>query len=139
MTMEDIAGQPGIEAENHHITAAERRRHPRTFSRTTCLVKTRDGVHEYVVRNLSVSGALLTAGPKLGEGYPLTIVLRIPLYPEVSVAARVVRNGVDDDDLPYMGVEFVHKSDQTEDHIQAALLSELERSRSDGKIADILD
>jgi hypothetical protein len=127
------------EVETHHITAAERRRHPRTFSRTTCLVKTRDSVHEYIVSNLSVSGALLTAGPPLGEGYPLMIVLRIPLYPEVTVHARVIRCGVDDDELPYIGVEFIHKSDQTEDHIQAALLSELERSRSDGRIADILD
>ncbi len=137
--MDEFAGHTSTEAQTHHLTAAERRRHPRTFSRTTCIVKTRDGVHEYVVSNLSVSGALLTAGPKLGEGYPLSIVLRIPLYPEVTVAARVVRNGVDDDGVPYMGVEFVHRSDQTEDHIQAALLSELERSRSDGRIADILD
>jgi hypothetical protein len=135
--VEQIAGHPDV--ETHHITDAERRRHPRTFSRTTCLVKTREGLREYVVSNLSVSGALLIGGPPLGEGYPLTIVLRIPLYPEVTVAARVVRNGVDEADAPYMGVEFVHKTDQTEDHIQSALLSELERSRSDGRIADILD
>jgi hypothetical protein len=127
------------EVGEHHITPEERREHPRTFSRTTCLVKTRDAVHEYLVRNLSVSGALLTAGPKLGEGYPIVITLRIPLYPEVKVPARVVRTGVDDDGVPYIGVHFIHKSDQTEDHIQSALLSELERSRTDGKIADILD
>ena len=134
--MEELATTESIE---HHITPAERREHPRTFSRTTCLVKTRDAVHEYLVRNLSVSGALLVAGPKLGKGYPIVITLRIPLYPEVKVPARVVRNGVDDDDVPYIGVQFCHKSDQTEDHIQSALLSELERSRTDGKIADILD
>ena len=135
--MEELA-QEVIEAE-HHITPAERRRYPRTLSRTTCLVKTRNDVVEYLVRNLSVSGALLTAGPKLGKGYPLVVVLRIPLYPEVKVPARVVRNGVDDDGVPYMAVQFVHKSDQTEDHIQSALLSEIERSKTDGRIADVLD
>ena len=70
--MEQIAGHPDV--ETHHITDAERRRHPRTFSRTTCLVKTREGVREYVVSNLSVSGALLIGGPPLGEGYPLDVL-----------------------------------------------------------------
>ena len=48
-----------------------------------------------------------------------------------------IRVGTDEDGNPALGIEFVHRSDVTEDHIQAALLSELERSRPDGCISDI--
>lgn len=115
-----------------------RREHQRIQSNTTCLVKTRSGMFECRVRNLSVSGALLTDGPRLQRGCPLVIALRIPLYPEVRIPAKVVRNGVDDEGRPFMGIAFIHRTDVTEDHIQAALLSELERSRTDGCIADVL-
>ncbi len=116
----------------------DRRAHPRVDSDTRCVVKTRVGMHEYGVRNLSVSGALLTGGPRLRKRCPLVVLLRVPLYPEVRIPARVVRIGTDEDGSPFVGIEFVHQSDITEDHIQAALLSELERSRTNGCIADVL-
>ena len=37
-----------------------------------------------------------------------------------------------------LDVEFKHVDDRTEDHIQSALLSEIERSVTDGRIADIV-
>ncbi len=116
----------------------DRREHARVCSNIRCVVKTRGGMSEYGVADLSVSGALLTEGPRLRDRCPLIVLLRVPLYPEVRVPARVVRNGVDDAGRPTLGIEFVHTSDVTEDHIQSALLSELERSRSDGRIADVL-
>lgn len=116
----------------------ERRVHPRVDSDTHCVVKTRAGMYEYRVRNLSVSGALLTGGPPLHERCPMVVILRVPLYPEVRILARVVRTGSDEDGTESVGIEFVHRSDITEDHIQAALLSELERSRTNGRIADVL-
>lgn len=120
------------------MTAEDRRRHPRTLSRTTCSVTTRHGVDEYTVRNLSVSGALLTGGPLHAIDTPLQVVLHMPLYPEVRVAGRVARRGRDEDGVVFLGVEFHHRGEVTEDHIQSALLSEIERSQTDGKIADLL-
>lgn len=113
---------------------AERRRHPRTISHTTCLLRARSGVYEYVVRNLSVSGALLIGGPVLGRGMPVQVELHIPLYPDFRVWARVLRRGTMDDGTPFIAIAFAHDSDTTEDHIQSALLSELERSHTHGII-----
>lgn len=120
------------------IPIVDRREHARVCSNIRCVVKTRDGMDEYGVADLSVSGALLTGGPRLRDRCPVIVLLRVPLYPQVRIPGRVVRTGVDDEGRPALGVEFVHSSDVTEDHIQAALLSELERSRSDGSIADVL-
>lgn len=115
----------------------DRRDHVRAPSDIRCIVKTRQGMSEYRVADLSVSGALLTGGARLRDRCPLIVLLRVPFYPEVRVPARVVRVGTDEDGNPALGIEFVHRNDVTEDHIQAALLSELERSRPDGCISDI--
>ncbi len=120
------------------MTPADRRRHPRTLSHTTCTVKTRHGVDDFTVRNLSSSGALLIGGPVHGLETPVQILLHMPLYPDVRVSGRVVRQGRDDDDQPFIGIEFDNHGDVTEDHIQSALLSEIERSQTNGKISDLL-
>ena len=115
------------------LTKSERRKHPRTISHTTCEVRTRDGSCEFQVRNLSAAGALLSDGPLLPEGKKVLVVLRVPLYPEIEVWARIRRRGRDEDGAPLLGIEFLH-DDVTEDHIQSALLSELERSHTHGII-----
>jgi hypothetical protein len=119
------------------LTPAERRKHPRTLSRTTATLKYRQRSSDYEVRNLSVAGALLTGGPELAVGTAVRTRLHLPLYPDVEVPAKVVRRGVDEDGAPCIGLEFHHRNDITEDHIQAALLSELERSQTHGRIADL--
>jgi hypothetical protein len=119
-------------------TTTERRRHPRTISHTTAVVKTRHALQEYTVSNLSVSGALLTGGPPLPERAVVTMILRLPLYPDIRIGARVVRCERAEH-AHQLGVSFVHVSDQTEDHIQSALLSELERSQTHGVIPTFLD
>jgi hypothetical protein len=111
----------------------ERRRHPRTISHTTAVVKTKTMLCTYTVSNLSVGGALLIDGPALPERSVVQVILRLPLYPDIRVPARVVRCDRDADGVR-LGVTFVHTSDRTEDHIQAALLSELERSQTHGII-----
>jgi hypothetical protein len=116
------------------LTSADRRRHPRTLSHTTAMLTRRGFRHEYEVCNLSVAGALLRGGPELQVGTIVGLVLHMPLYPEIKVSARVARRGLDDDDVACLGVEFLHTSDVTEDHIQAALLSEIERSQTHGMI-----
>lgn len=128
-------------AEHNHLTPAERRKYPRTLSYTTATLqrpaKGGHRKHDYEVRNLSVCGALLTGGPLLEVGTTVYTKLHLPLYPDVEVRAKVVRRAVDEDGAQCMGLEFQHRSDVTEDHIQAALLSELERSQTHGRIADI--
>jgi hypothetical protein len=129
--------QQQITEDQEHVpplSTRERRKHPRTVSHTTCELRTKDGACEYQVRNLSVSGALLGDGPFLPEGKKVLVVLRIPLYPEIEVWAKVRRRCRDDDGAPVLGIEFVHVTDVTEDHIQSALLSELERSHTHGII-----
>ena len=119
-------------------TTTERRRHPRTISHTTAVVKTSRSLREYTVSNLSVSGALLVDGPPLAEGAIVQIILRLPLYPDIRIPARVIRCERGDARCQ-IGVAFLHTTDQTEDHIQAALLSELERSQTHGIIPTFLD
>ena len=120
------------------MTAQDRRLYPRTLSHTCCTVKAPDRVERYSVRNLSVCGALLIDGPLLPNKTKLVISLHMPLYPDVHVHAKVVRRGRDDEGRPFMGLAFDHRGDDSEDHIQAALLSEIERSGAHGRIADIL-
>jgi hypothetical protein len=117
--------------------AADRRQHPRTLSHTEATVSTRRGIFHYTVSNLSVAGALLVDGPPLMEGDHIEITLRLPLYPEFRVPARVVHVRGDRDDVA-LGIAFEHADDRTEDHIQSALLSEIERSQTEGRIADVL-
>jgi hypothetical protein len=119
------------------LSAAERRKYPRTLSHTTATLRHGNERQDYEVRNLSVCGALVTGGKEFAVGTVVTTELHLPLYPDVQVAAKVVRRTVDDDGVRCLGLEFHHKSDVTEDHIQAALLSELERSQTHGIIADL--
>jgi hypothetical protein len=119
------------------LSARERRRYPRTLSQVDAVVRTRDGCGRYVVSNLSVCGAMLTQGPLLSLDTIAEIDLRVPENPQIRVMARVTREGINDDGARFMGVEFLHSSDETEDLIQAALLDEIERSQTSGRIEDL--
>jgi hypothetical protein len=110
-------------------TEVERRQHRRAVSNTTAHVKTTRSLIKYAVRNLSVGGALLTDGPPLPAGTLVEVVIHVPLYPEIRVKARVVHRVDTLDGDKCTGIAFLHQNDVTEDHIQAALLSELERGR----------
>lgn len=115
-------------------TESDRRHHRRAVSNTTAHVKTRETLIEYTVRNLSVGGALLTDGPPLREGTLVEVVIHVPLYPEIRVPARVVHRVDTLDGDKCTGLAFLHQNDVTEDHIQSALLSELERSAVTGTL-----
>lgn len=112
-------------------------RHPRTLSPTEAVVATRRGVFDFVVSRLSVGGATLVGHQSLVEGMHVDVILRLPLYPEVRIAAEVVRCTTEGDGVE-VDVVFMHVDDRTEDHIQSALLSEIERSQTGGRIADIV-
>jgi hypothetical protein len=110
----------------------ERRRHPRNVSNTTAIVRTGDKEVKYVVRNLSVGGTLLSDGPPLPEGLAVEVEIHVPDYPTIEVKARVVHHVNTLDGAKCNGLAFLHASQITHDHIRAALLSELERSRAMG-------
>ena len=126
-----------VEQELPGLSAAERRRYPRTLRQVDAVVRTPNGGGRYMVSNLSVCGALLTQGPPLSLDTIAEIDLHIPQHPQIRVMARVTREGINDEGERFMGVEFLHSSDETEDLIQAALLDEIERSQTDGRIADL--
>jgi hypothetical protein len=119
------------------LSDRERRRYPRTLSQVDAVVRTRDGCGRYMVSNLSVCGAMLTQGQPLSLDTITEIDLHIPETPQIRVLARVTREGLDDDGARFMGVEFLHSSDETEDLIQAALLGEIERSQTSARIVDL--
>jgi PilZ domain len=118
-------------------TTTSQKRHPRTLSHTEAVVKTRQGIFHYDVSNLSASGALLTGEPALRDGERVEVILQLPLYPEVRVQANVIRCQRHDG-VAEIALGFVHVDDRTEDHIQSALLSEIERSQTEGRIADVM-
>jgi hypothetical protein len=126
-----------IEQDLPGLSAQERRRYPRTLSQVDAVVRTRNGCGRYMVSNLSVCGALLTQGPPLTLDTIVEIDLHIPMHPQIRVMARVAREGILDEGVRYMGLEFLHSSDETEDLIQAALLDEIERSQTGGRITDL--
>lgn len=123
--------------EQPGLSERERRRYPRTLSQVDAVVRTRNGCGRYMVSNLSVCGALLTQGEPLSLDTIAEIDLQIPQHPQIRVMARVTREGINDEGERFMGVEFLHSSDETEDLIQAALLDEIERSQTGGRIADL--
>jgi hypothetical protein len=127
-----------IEQDLPGLSAQERRRYPRTLSQVDAVVRTRNGCGRYMVSNLSVCGALLTQGPPLTLDTIVEIDLHIPAHPQIRVMARVAREGLLDEGVRYMGLEFLHdSSDETEDLIQAALLDEIERSQTHGLITEL--
>ncbi|MCA9708393.1 MAG: PilZ domain-containing protein [Myxococcales bacterium] len=128
-----VVGEPS----QPNISARERRRYPRTLSHVEAVVRTRNGCGRYEVRNLSVCGALLTVGPQLALDTIVEVDLYVAEHPPIRVMARVAHLGVHDAGQPYLGVEFLHRSDETEDEIQALLLDDIERSQTQGRIADL--
>jgi hypothetical protein len=116
----------------------ERRRHPRTLSHTEAVVHDGRHIMRYVVSNLSVGGGLLIGPSPLQVGTRVDVILQLPLYPEVRVHGDVIRCTTNDDGEVEIAMSFVHHDDRTEDHIQSALLSEIERSQTQGQIADVM-
>jgi hypothetical protein len=80
---------------------------------------------EFAVANLSASGALLIGSSELSRGDTVLLRLEAPGCTPVRVHARVVRGG-DGDGVNALAVEFRHRSPDTEDAIQDAVLLALE-------------
>ncbi len=91
----------------------------------TATAVTASSIHQFVVDDLSVNGACLRGVSSLPRRRLFDIIVRVPFYPPIRVRARVVNN-----QGTATNVRFVHEFDFTEDQIQAALLSELERRQA---------
>lgn len=84
-----------------------------------------EDVAEFLVVNLSASGALLIGSSRLSRGDTALLRLDAPGCNSVCVHVRIVRGG-DEDGVNAIAVEFRHKSPDTEDAIQNVVLSTLE-------------
>ncbi len=110
----------------------ERRANARTdVQATAAWVRAGADVAVFEVANLSASGALLIGSSVLARGDTVLLRLDAPGCGPVHVRARVVRGG-DGDGVNAVAVEFRHRSPDTEDAIQNAVLVALEaRARID--------
>lgn len=80
---------------------------------------------KFLVANLSASGALLIGASELERGDTALFRAELPGTRPVVVPARVLRGGIGDG-VEALAVEFRHRSPDTEDAIQDAVLFALE-------------
>jgi hypothetical protein len=105
----------------------ERRAHRRVDLPATAVLL-RGGVDagRYIVQNLSAAGALLTGGGRVPPGSAVQLRLEINGHEPVVVHGRVLRSAATVADMCALAVSFRHRSPDTEDAIQQAVLDALE-------------
>lgn len=85
----------------------ERRRFPRIEVAATVLAMAPQGfVGSYLVRNLSLGGALLSGGPALARLQTAKLLFQIPGRPSVGLSARIVRHDRSETGEHLFGVAF---------------------------------
>ena len=105
----------------------ERRSHRRADLPATAVL-VRGGVDSgrYVVQNLSAAGALLTGDASVELGAQVELRLEFSDHTPVRVRGRVVRRAETVAEMVVLAVAFRHRSPDTEDAIQQAVLDSLE-------------
>jgi hypothetical protein len=105
----------------------ERRAHSRAELPATAVLL-RGGVDagRYIVQNLSAAGALLTGDADVDVGSPVELRLEIGSRGPVIVKGRVIRRAKTISNLVALAISFRHRSPDTEDAIQQAVLDALE-------------
>jgi hypothetical protein len=105
----------------------ERRTHRRMdLSATAVLLKSGVDTRRYIVQNLSAAGALLTGEGDVASGSEVVLRLEIHGHAPVVVRGRIVRRAETVANMVAMAVSFRHRSPDTEDAIQQAVLDALE-------------
>jgi hypothetical protein len=105
----------------------ERRAHSRAeLPAAAVLLRVGVDAGRYVVQNLSAAGALLTGDADVAVGSPLELRLEIGGRAPVVVKGRVIRRARTIANLVALAVSFRHRSPDTEDAIQQAVLDALE-------------
>jgi hypothetical protein len=106
----------------------ERRAHPRVDLPAVAVV-VRGGVDagRFLVQNLSAAGALLTGAPSVQVGDSVLVRIEVQGHAPVVVNARVKRRA-ETEDVTALALEFRHRSPDTEDAIQEAVLWALEEA-----------
>ncbi len=111
------------------IVVEERRAHRRVeLPATAVLLRGGSEAARFVVQNLSASGALFTGSNQLTNGKPLLFRLDLPARKPIAVRGKIARQATIVPGLFALAIEFVHKSPETEDAIQQAVLDALEES-----------
>jgi hypothetical protein len=106
----------------------ERRHHQRVDVRATAILERGGQRARYLVQNLSAHGALLTGTDDVADATPLDLELELPGRDRVSVRAKVLRRAPAAGDMVALAVAFRHRSPDTEDAIQQAVLEALEEA-----------
>lgn len=114
----------------------ERRSHSRgDLPITAVLFKRNATLGRFVVQNLSAGGALLTGQHDVDVDERVRVVLPLPGREPLVLSGRVVRRASAPNQLCVLGVEFEHRSPRTEDEIQEALVTEIQRRATSSKPA----
>ena len=108
-------------------SSIERRTHRRVDLPATAVLL-RSGVDRgrYIVQNLSAAGALLTGDGDVSPGSPVELRLEMNGRDPVVVHGRIVRRAETVANMVALAVSFRHRSPDTEDAIQQAVLDALE-------------
>lgn len=106
---------------------SERRQHPRArLAATASVMREREKVGDFLVENVSASGALLTLGPALPVGARIRLSLQLRGRRPIGAEAAVVRDAVLPGGRAGAGVEFRNLPSDLQDALQRAVLRELE-------------
>jgi hypothetical protein len=93
---------------------------------TAVLLRSGVDTGRYIVQNLSAAGALLTGDGDVTPGSEVVLRLEIDGHAPVVVRGRIVRRAETGADMVALAVSFRHRSPDTEDAIQQAVLDALE-------------
>ena len=105
----------------------DRRRHRRArIAATATAFLEHERLGDYLVENVSASGALISLGPLLAVSDELRISLALRNEQPLSMAATVVRSALLPGGRRGLGLEFRNVDPEVQDTLQQAVLRELE-------------
>jgi CheY-like chemotaxis protein len=121
-------------------TSLEARRHPRAELATTAVVLTKTRyVGTYLVRNLSVGGALFVGDAILGVGHHIRILLQLQGLQPVALDAEVVRTESHESGERFFAAAFREVPASTERAIDRLVGAHLDARRRSSSAVLVLD
>lgn len=112
------------------IAPDERRRHPRGEVLATAVVLAGNGSSGvYLVKNLSLGGALLLGDARWKAGEQVTVFLHLPGRQPLSLSAQVLPRGLSAAKESLFAVHFKQVAAETEDILQKVVQAALESHR----------
>jgi len=113
----------------HPTSPHERRACPRGYVAAVASVYLNDRhAGEFIVRDLSASGALLVNGPLLPHALECVILLKVPGLGPLRLSAKTVHSTTLGNERYAVGVRFVHMAAPVADGLRELVEQELERT-----------